>query len=95
MVNVKNVLYSTKLAENSSYVFIDGVCVKSRGIRPIEIESALQTGKTVLIQENNKSKIYAEDERYSFFEKLISYDPLLRDAAYKGLILLDRNTNKK
>lgn len=95
MASLKNILYSIKLAENSSYVFIDGVCIKSRGDRSIGIESALETGRTVLIQEKNKVKVYSENERYSFFEKLINYEPTLRDAAYKGLILLDKNQHKK
>ena len=74
MTTINNLRYAKQLGENASYVFIDGVCVKSRtGSKDeLNIEEALATGKSVLIQEGTQTKIYVDNEGLNYYKSWVN-----------------------
>lgn len=87
-------LCSKKMAEKATYVFVDGECIKAKGKSlngTFTEDEALATGRTVLIQKGQEVTIYSENDQFSFFQRLISYDNFIREAFISGKVILLQN----
>lgn len=78
MITMNDLKYSKQLGELSDYVFIDGVCVKSRmrsETKPT-IQEAIQKAKikeqSVLIQSEKEVKIYVDNKKLNYYKKWIA-----------------------
>lgn len=75
MKTINDLRYSKQLGEMANYVFIDGVCVKSRSgyeNKPT-IEEALATNESVLIQEGCDVKIYVNNDELNRYVQWVEF----------------------
>lgn len=82
MKTTSDLLYSKRLGEMSSNVFIDGECVKARSVENREdltIEEAKKRNETTLIQEGRKITIYTNKKGSDQYENLIENVEYLKD----------------
>lgn len=100
MTTIDDLKYSKRLGEISSYVFIDGVCVKSRREAKPTIQEALESNKSVLVQTKGKVKIYVNNEDLDYYKSWIKnmssnvkkgrnmYGPLMQAFLCKDILVI-------